>query len=233
MSARLLLVEDDSTLGETLKERLEKEGYRIFWAKTLKEARENIKQNLPDLILLDVRLPDGSGFDLAEEMALKPQMPPFLFLTAHAEAEDRLKGFELGAEEFIPKPFHLRELLLRVKHVLDAHRHVRNQLKRKKLQFGKYYIDFEKFIITTPEENIQLAARDCYLLQLLINESDRVVSRDEILDKLWGEDSFPSNRTIDNSIVRLRQAFGNKGPELIQSVRGVGYRWIGEIENGK
>ena len=226
MREKLLLVEDDISLGATLKERLEKEGYVIQWARTLAEARTGLTRGKADLILLDVRLPDGSGFDLAEEMVLKGNHPPFLFLTAHAEAQDRLKGFELGAEEFIPKPFHLKELLIRVKHVLNAHSHVK--ATRSKIKSGKFEIDFEKFTIRSPlGEEAGLAARDSYLLQLLISERDRVVSRDEILDRLWGEDSFPTNRTIDNAVVRLRQILGK---DAIQSVRGVGYRWTGELD---
>lgn len=231
--AKLLLVEDDKSLGETLKERLEKEGYTISWAKSLREAREYLKIQNPDLMILDVRLPDGTGFDLAGEMNQKVDKPPFLFLTAHAEAPDRLKGFELGAEEFIPKPFHLNELLLRVKHVLNAHSHIQKG-KQKQIKFGNFVINFEKYIATDSSgAEIKLAARDCHLLQLLIKEKERVVSRDEILDKLWGENSFPTNRTIDNAVVRLRQIFNDKNQSVIITVRGVGYRWTGEITGGK
>lgn len=233
ISAKLLLVEDDKSLGSTLTERLVKEGYSVQWAETLRKAREKLSDSNPDLIILDVGLPDGSGFDFAKEVSQKNNKTPFLFLTALASAPDRLKGFELGAEEYIPKPFHLKELLLRVKHVLDSHRHIHETLSnQKRLCFKGYKIDLESFIITTPQnEKIQLTARDSGLLNLLLTEKNRVVSRDEILDKLWGEDNFPTNRTIDNSIVRLRQAFGEFGQDAIKSIRGVGYRWIGEIEN--
>ncbi|HMW06511.1 MAG TPA: response regulator transcription factor [Leptospiraceae bacterium] len=225
---KLLLVEDDTSLATTLKERLSKEGYSICWVNTLTKAREELKSSHPNLIILDVGLPDGSGFDLAKELQEKNSQIPFLFLTALASAPERLKGFELGAEEFIPKPFHLKELLLRVKHVLDAHKHVRDSLQ-KKILFHGYVIDFESYQIFTPDEKkISLSARDSGLLQLLINEKHRVVSRDEILDKLWGEEKFPSNRTIDNSIVRLRQSLGKHGLKAIKSIRSVGYRWMGE-----
>ena len=227
---KLLLVEDDKSLGATLQERLQKEGYNIIWTDTILKSKQKLAQNNFDLILLDVGLPDGSGFTLASELTKQSQHhPPFLFLTAQADAPNRLKGFELGAEEFIPKPFHLKELLLRVKHVLDAHRHIHDALK-KKVYFKGYVIDFESYRITNSfKEEIQLSVRDSELLYLLISERHRAVSRDEILDKLWGEDSFPTNRTIDNSIVRLRQAFGEDGQEVIESIRGVGYRWLGAI----
>ena len=170
---KLLLVEDDTSLATTLKERLTKEGYSICWVNTLSKARSELKSSTPNLIILDVGLPDGSGFDLAKELFEKNANIPFLFLTALAGAPERLKGFELGAEEFIPKPFHLKELLLRVKHVLDAHRHVRDSLQNKFLFHG-YIIDFESYQIFTPEgETISLSARDSGLLQMLINGSVR------------------------------------------------------------
>lgn len=224
---KLLLVEDDMTLATTLKERLTKEGYSICWVDTISKARNEMTKSNPDLIILDVGLPDGSGFDLAEEISSKNINIPFLFLTALASAPERLKGFELGAEEYIPKPFHLKELLLRIRHVLDAHKHIRDSMQKKFLFHG-YVIDFESYEIYTPEaEVISLSARDAGLLQLLINEKHRVVSRDEILDRLWGEEKFPTNRTIDNSIVRLRQSLGKNGIRAIKSIRSVGYRWTG------
>ncbi len=230
MNTKLLLVEDDKSLGATLTERLEKEGYSIQWADTIKKAKENMISFFPDLIILDVGLPDGSGFDFAKELSSKTKTPPFLFLTALASAQERLKGFELGAEEYIPKPFHLKELLLRVKHVLDAHRHIHEAIvENKKFIYKGYTIDCDSFCIYDKEKQaIKVSARDMNLLKFLLTERHRVVSRDEILDKLWGEDNFPTNRTIDNSIVRLRQSFGEYGSEAIQSIRGVGYRWIGE-----
>ncbi|MCE9501158.1 MAG: response regulator transcription factor [Leptospira sp.] len=227
--AKLLLVEDDLSLGETLKERLEKEGYISRWAKNIRTAKEEVKNFSPDLIILDVGLPDGSGFDLAAELSKQISHPPFLFLTALAGAPERLRGFELGAEEYIPKPFHLKELLLRVKHVLGAHRHVRDAIALRRIEFNSYVIDFERLIIISPGKvEIPLSLRDAGLLQLLISEEQRVVTRDEILDKLWGEENFPTNRTIDNSIVRLRAALGKNGQNAIKSVRGAGYRWVGE-----
>ncbi|TGK10487.1 DNA-binding response regulator [Leptospira selangorensis] len=229
MKAKLLLVEDDRSLGETLKERLEKEGYEMVWTVSAQSAKVLAAESKPDLILLDVRLPDGDGFELAEELKSRKDCPPFLFLTAHSGAPERLRGFELGAEEFIPKPFHLKELLIRVKHVLESHKH---SIKQAKYSYEGYLLDFYGYCILTPsKEEIHLSRRDCALLNFLVEERGRTVSRDEILDRLWGEEKFPTNRTIDNSIVRLRQAFGDRGEDAIRSVRGVGYQWIGDLKN--
>lgn len=232
-AAKLLLVEDDKSLGSTLKSRLDKEGYQVGWVESIRNAKEFLKQGKPDLIILDIGLPDGSGFDLATDIAIKAQRPPFLFLTALAGAPERLKGFELGAEEFIPKPFHLKELLLRIKHVLDSHRHVHQQvISGNKIHFAQWHIDFDSFQIENSDGRVKkITPRDMGLLRLLINERHRAVSRDEILDKLWGEENFPTNRTIDNAIVRLRQALEQDGAQAITSIRGVGYQWTAKINN--
>lgn len=223
-AASLLLVEDDRSLGETLAERLIKEGYQVEWVDRVHGANEQIGRHRFDLILLDVGLPDGNGFDLARALRARAdglnRATPFLFLTAMSSAEYRLEGYELGAEEFIPKPFHLRELLLRVKHVLENHR------AQQVYSLGDRVIDWDALEIRAGERLLErLQPRDAALLKLLISQSPAVVSRDEILDRIWGEEKFPSPRTVDNAIVRLRQAVGSQSAEKIRSVRGVGYQW--------
>jgi DNA-binding response OmpR family regulator len=221
MQRRLLLVEDDHSLGSTLHERLQKEGYDVCWARTILEATQNLDQTSFDLIILDVGLPDGSGFDLAEKIKSSSRVP-FLFMTALSDAPYRLKGFELGAEEYIPKPFHLKELLLRVRHVLDNH------APAPKLECGRVTIDFnQRALIGSDLTPAFLSARDFSLLEFLINSAPKVLSRDEILDQVWGEEKFPSNRTVDNTIVRLRDLLKDEEGKLIRSVRGIGYQWLG------
>jgi len=216
----LLLVEDDTSLGQTLQERLERNAYKVSWAKTLSEARKKIKEERFELIILDVGLPDGSGFEFAREVK-KTRSAPFIFMTALASAPQRLEGFEIGAEEFIPKPFHLKEILIRIKHVLDTH------ASRKQIKVGTRLIDFQsQAIIDEKGRSEYLPPKDFSLLELLINASPRVVSRDEILETLWGAEKFPTNRTVDNVIVRLRSQLGDT--QNIRSVRGVGYQWVGE-----
>lgn len=224
----LLLVEDDLNLGQTLTERLEGEGFRLFWAENLVDARAALEAQPFDLVILDIGLPDGSGFDFARE--IRNQHPiPFLFVTAQASAESRLEGYELGAEEYIPKPFHFKELLMRVRHVLKNH----SPLKR--LEFEGVVIDFDKMTIEKSDGSSErLALKDFQVLRLLIERSPAVVSRDEIVDKVWGEERFPSNRTVDNVILRLRQILGEEKNQWILSVRGVGYQWQSEeVKNGQ
>jgi two-component system phosphate regulon response regulator PhoB len=219
---RLLLVEDDSTLGLTLKERLTNEGYGVRWAATAADARRAFQEESWDLVIFDVGLPDGSGFELAAEWKSKA---PFLFVTALSDAEHRLQGFDLGAEEYIPKPFHLRELLLRVHHVLENHK-LRRVISAQGLE-----IDLEALTVRTTDGKItRPQPKDFQVLALLIERAPKVLSRDEILDAVWSSDHLGNQRTVDNAVVRLRGLFpGSNSP--IRSVRGVGYQWLeGEDE---
>jgi two-component system phosphate regulon response regulator PhoB len=217
---QILLVEDDLSLGETLKDRLSKE-YIVHWARNISEAWAYFQKNNDlDLAILDVGLPDGSGFDLARKMK-KDSSILFLFLTAQADAESRLEGFEIGAEEFIPKPFHLKELLIRVKHVLDLH------VPHREVILKTCTLNFTDMSVTMTNGKIEFPPiTDMKILQLLIDKSPRILSRDEIINEVWGVDKMPSHRTVDNIIVRLRQMLGEDGDHHIRSVRGIGYQWF-------
>jgi DNA-binding response OmpR family regulator len=215
----ILLVEDDRSLGATLRDRLAREGYDVSWVETKQRATTKFDEGLWDLIILDVSLPDGSGFEIAREVKTKSAVP-IMFMTALGTAENRLEGFEIGAEEFIPKPFHLRELLLRVQHVFERHP-VRHQIT-----CNGRTVELDSRTIVQPDgEREYLPARDFELLELLITSAPRAVSRNEIIDKLWGEDKLGNQRTVDNMIVHLRQSIGDANSEIIRSVRGVGYQW--------
>lgn len=213
---RILLVEDDRSLGSTLTERLRKEGFDTEWCATLADAGKVFHQGVWDLAILDVGLPDGSGFDFARRIKAYGSTP-IIFMTAASSAHNRLEGFEIGAEEFIPKPFHLKELFLRLRHVLEQHasRHI--------VPLGRKSIDLDAMAVVHDDGSREYPQpRDFKILRLLVERAPHVVSRDEILDRIWGEDRYPAERTIDNAIVRLRQSLGDRA---IRSVRGVGYQW--------
>ena len=214
--SRVLLVEDDPSLGTTLTERLRKEGFDTEWSVTLADAGRAFQQGVWDLVILDLGLPDGSGFDLARRIRAVASTP-IMFMTAASSAQNRLEGFEIGADEFLPKPFHLKEFFIRVRHVLDQHAtpHV--------ISFGRKSIDLDAMAVVHDDGSREYPqARDFMILRLLIEWAPRVVSRDEILDRVWGEDRYPAERAVDNAIVRLRQSLGDRA---IRSVRGVGYQW--------
>jgi DNA-binding response OmpR family regulator len=216
---QLLLVEDDTSLGETLKDRLVKEGYEVERSETYSQALKSVRSRSFDLFIFDVGLPDGSGFDLAKEVR-SLSASPFVFLTAQSSAEQRLHGYELGAEEFIPKPFHLKELLMRVRHVLENH-----ALPQKfELDGATIDLNAHQIVFSNGQKQV-LAQKEQALLNLLISQSPRVVSRDEILNRIWGEDKFPTSRTVDNMILRLRHLLGEDLGRFIKSIRGVGYQW--------
>src|SRR2546425_12397336 len=219
---RLLLVEDDRSLGATLHERLLREKYDVAWVETRQRALKKLEEGNWDLVILDIGLPDGSGFELGRNIKEQTTIP-IMFMTALSTAEHRLEGFEIGAEEFIPKPFHLRELLLRVEHVLERHP------VRHHVQCNGRTIELDRRTIAHPNgEREHLPARDFELLELLITSAPRAVSRNEIIDKLWGDDKLGNQRTVDNMIVHLRQSLGDTNSQFIRSVRGIGYQWSAE-----
>ncbi len=219
MSARVLLVEDDASLGQTLCERLEREQHLVVWARTIAEAQAQLASGHWDLAVLDVKLPDGSGFGLARSIQ-KQRHIPIMFMTALSTAESRLEGFEIGAVEYLPKPFHLKEFILRVRHVLATQRTTPRQVT-----CGDATIDFDAFTITSPRGQEHLQTRDARVLQLLVDACPRPVSRSDLLDRAWGEDQFPTPRAVDNAVVRLRNALGDEAGQRIRSIRGIGYQW--------
>jgi DNA-binding response OmpR family regulator len=224
---RLLLVEDDPSLGQTLSERLAREGHSVDWVQTAGEARQAIVANRYSLLILDVGLPDGNGFDLARLAVAQATQPRVLFMTALATAENRLLGYEIGASDFLPKPFHIRELLIRIERLIQPDGsslfRIRNDVE----------VDLEALQVRVDGRVEPIPARDAQVLRLLLERAPAVVSRDQILDQVWGEDQFPSHRTVDNSIVRIRSLLGDRDQSMIHSVRGVGYQILVTVERVK
>ena len=221
---RVLLVEEDASLGRTLAERLEREQVSVKWVRSVGEAKAEIAAGAWQLAIVDVTLPDGSGFGLARQIR-KETATPVMFMTALNSAESRLEGFEIGAEEYLPKPFHLKEFIIRVRLLLARQR------PPDPLRVGRLVLDFDAMSVESPETGkVFLQVRDSRVLKLLVDSAPRVVNRSEILDRVWGEDHFPTPRAVDNAIVRLRQALGDTDAQLIRSVRGVGYQWAGASE---
>ncbi len=220
----LLLVEDDMSLGATLVERLQKENFQVRWARTIAEAERELRAAPVHLAILDIGLPDGSGFDLARKIKAAARTP-IIFLTALNSAENRLEGYEIGADEFIPKPFHLRELILRIGRVLHVH------APSREVKSGELLINFDSMSVSFPDGHSEHPApRDFKLLQLLIESAPNVVSREQVLRMIFPDastqDELPTERTIDNSILRLRQLLRRAPGDYIRSVRGIGYQWI-------
>jgi two-component system alkaline phosphatase synthesis response regulator PhoP len=225
--AHLLIVEDEKNVGETLAERLQAAGYRVTLAVSAAQARQAWRAQAPHLVLLDVGLPDGNGFELAAELRSAAPQSAIVFLTARGNPEDRVRGLELGADDYLTKPFHFRELLLRIQNCLKRAQDLvaLPGEMRGVVRIGRARVDFERFSAEVAGESHALTHKECAVLRLLASRVGKAVSRDEILDKAWSVDEFPTSRTVDNFIVRLRKLVEPDAnePRVIRSIRGVGY----------
>ncbi|MFL5815782.1 MAG: response regulator transcription factor [Bdellovibrionia bacterium] len=230
INSRILVLEDERNVGLTLVERLKKEGFDVAWATTTAEAYLEMQNRKFDLALMDVGLPDGSGFDVAARLRKHQPGAAIIFLTAMGTPEDRIRGLELGAEDYVVKPFHLKELLLRVRNGLKRARYLNAAAadSDEAVQIGRALVHFGKFEASVAGESIALTHKECALLRLLFDRRGNVVSRDEILNHVWSEDEFPTSRTIDNFVMRLRRLVevDPENPQIIRSVRGVGYQLL-------
>ena len=225
--AQLLVVEDERNVGETLAERLRAAGFRVTLAPSAARARQAWQAQAPQLVLLDVGLPDGNGFELSRELRAAVPQAAIIFLTAHGNPEDRVRGLELGADDYLTKPFHFRELLLRIQNCLKRAQDlaaVPGEM-RGVVRIGRARVDFERFSAEVAGTQHALTHKECAVLRLLASRVGKAVSRDEILDKAWSAEEFPTSRTVDNFIVRLRRLVEPDidEPKVIRSIRGVGY----------
>ena len=229
MKKRILLVEDEEHLHEAIKMNLEMESYDVVSVFKGKEALDKFRQGRFDLVVLDVMLPEVNGFDICQTIRLEDNHTPILFLTAKNSAQDRIKGLKIGGDDYLAKPFNLEEFLLRVQKLLQRTAKVESlDVELDSYKIGGCSINFKSFEVLD-EDGImhQLTQRQIKLLKLLIDKKDEVVSRQEILEKVWGYDVYPSTRTIDNVILSFRKIFEkNVEPNTyLKSVRGVGYKF--------
>ena len=224
---RILIVEDEENLGVTLQEYLENIDYDARLAQSAQEARAHFQEFEPDVVLMDIGLPDGSGLELAREFRGLNDKFLLFFLSALNDPDTKVEGLEIGAEDYITKPFALKELTLRLERSFQLKKTM--QSKPEVLEHGKLKIWFSKFQVCDGEgQIINLGQKECAILELLYNSQGKAFGRDEIIDRVWGEDKYPSHRTVDNYIVKLRKwCETDKGSPLeIQSIRGVGYQLI-------
>lgn len=225
---RLLLVEDEETLRSTLRMNFELEGYDVTTAVRGSEALDRIHGAHFDGIVLDVMLPDVDGFTICETIRIEGDRTPVLFLTARTTPADRVRGLRTG-DDYLGKPFDLRELLLRVEKLVSRSRTEAVPQASGLRTFGTNTVDFDRYEITGQRGlRKRLTQREVMLLRLLTERAGEVVSREEILQKVWGYDVFPTTRTIDNFIVSFRKYFevNPQSPKHFMSIRGVGYLFV-------
>jgi len=225
---KILIIEDDEDIGHGLEVNLAKEGYKILRANNGQSGIDSAIRNNPDLILLDVAMPVMNGFDACRELRRKGFEAPIIMLTAKSEEIDRVVGLEIGADDYVAKPFSLRELQARI----------RARLRRQPASspdglshycFADVEIDFEKFRATRKTEELDLSPKEFEILRLLIQNRGDVVTRDKLLDTVWGYDTFPTTRTVDNHIMKLRKKLEDDpaNPKYLLSIYGEGYKFVG------
>lgn len=231
--AKILVVDDETHLADGIRENLEAEGYLAAAAYDGQVGLDAALSGEFDLVILDVMMPHLDGIAVCKQMREQGNETPVLFLTVKAAPEERIEGLAAGADDYLGKPFHLEELLLRVAAILKRHTGS-SRPKAKVLEFGNNRIDFESYRATAWDESIhELTHKEAMILYVLNESLDKIVTREEILERVWDQEVYPSTRTIDNFIVRLRKRFENN-PEIpahIHTVRGMGYRLSLQPEN--
>jgi DNA-binding response OmpR family regulator len=223
---KILIVEDEPNMRIGLKDNLEFEGYKVDIAEDGEEALYKIRNNAYNLVLLDVMLPKKSGFDVCKTIRKDGIKVPVILLTAKGEEIDKVLGLELGADDYVTKPFSLRELLARIKAVLR--RGGTETDESSEIQIGNLKIDFAGYKAFIKSEQVQMSHKEFEILNYLWNKKNSTVSRDDLLSEIWGYDEAPTTRTVDNFIVKLRHKIEKdpNHPQFILTVHGIGYKLV-------
>jgi len=229
---RILIVEDEPELAAGIRENLTLEGYEADVAGDGETGLESARSGAYELVILDIMLPHKDGYAVCRELRQEGNMVPVLFLTAKGEPEDRIRGLEEGGDDYMSKPFHLKELLLRVAAILRRSRwYGSSTIDDPVVRFGGNEVDFRTYRGRSADgSEHELTHKEAMILRLLVQRQGEVVSRDDILDVVWGYDAFPSSRTVDNFILRLRRRFERDPhePRHFHTVHRVGYRFTGD-----
>jgi DNA-binding response OmpR family regulator len=224
---QILIVEDEPNMRLGLKDNLEFEGYQVSLANDGSEGLEAIEKNSYDLILLDVMLPELSGFDVCKIAREKGIDTPIILLTAKGEEIDKVLGLELGADDYITKPFGLRELLARIKAVLRR-RPTETKQVPKQVKIGRLEVNFSSYLASIDEQAVKMSHKEFEILKYLWEHRNDTVSRYQLLEDIWGYDEQPTTRTVDNFILKLRQKIEKnpEEPQIILTVHGIGYKML-------
>jgi DNA-binding response OmpR family regulator len=227
---KILVVDDEPHMRMGLKDNLEFESFEVELAGNGEEALEKLRNASFDLVLLDVMMPKISGLDVCKVARKEGIKTPIIFLTAKGEEIDKVLGLELGADDYITKPFSVRELVARVKAVVRRTESKSTETAKldKELQIGKLKVDFLHFEAEVEGEQVKMSHKEFEVLQYLYQHKNEVVSRYQLLEEVWGDESCPTTRTVENFILKLRQKIENNpnDPHLILTVHGAGYKMI-------
>ncbi|MDN5292822.1 MAG: two-component system, OmpR family, alkaline phosphatase synthesis response regulator PhoP [Eubacteriales bacterium] len=237
MAAKILVVDDEPNIVELVRFNLEREGYEVIAAGRGSEGLKAAREKKPDLIILDIMLPEIDGYEICRLLQQDAETShiPIIMLTARGEEVDRVLGLELGADDYITKPFSPRELVARVKARLRRQRREENKEGKETIRCGAILIDLQRFQAFCGERRLELTPKEFELLRVLAGQPGKVFTREHLLEKVWGYDYTGDTRTVDVHIRHLRQKLAEAGAEdCIETVRGVGYRMKehGEEKNG-
>jgi DNA-binding response OmpR family regulator len=223
---RILIVEDDMAILRGLKDNLEFEGYVVLTATDGEQGYALIKEKTPDLVVLDLMLPRMSGFEVLRKVRTEGSSVPVLILTARGEESDKVHGLNIGADDYMTKPFSVKELLARVQAIFRRASDSRTGALPDELRFKDVAVDFRRFEASKGGRPLTLSRKEFGVLRLLASRAGEVVTRDELLDAVWGYDRFPTTRTVDNHVALLRAKIEDDParPRFLLTIRGVGYK---------
>ncbi len=228
MKKRILIVEDEEHLADGLRINLELEGYEPIVAVSAEEGLRLWERNTADMILLDIMLPGMDGFEFCRLLRERGERVPILFLTAKDRDEDRIRGLEEGGDDYLNKPFNLRELLARIKGMFRREEWQHSQPPADELRFGEVVVNLRSYELNGPDGEQRLKEKEAMILRLLAERAGDAVDRESIIDRVWGYDAYPSTRTVDNFIVSLRKRIepDPAKPRHLLTVHGKGYRLV-------
>ncbi len=225
--AKILIIEDEVEMANSLKDNFEFEGHEVAVAFDGEEGIKSVYSFSPDLIILDIMLPNKSGYDVCRELRSNEISIPIIFLSARGQEIDKVLGLELGADDYITKPFSVRELIARVNAVLRRYA-AKPKMNKTNYKIGKLLINFEKLTAVDENGKVDLTFKEFEVLEYFVKNEGRIISRSELLDHVWGYDNFPTTRTVDNHIAKLRKKIENDPmePKHIFTVYGIGYKFV-------
>jgi len=223
---KVFYVEDELFLARIVKESLESREFDVIMENDGAKAVDLFKKSQPDICVLDVMLPNKDGFEIADEIREINENIPIIFLTAKAQTEDVIKGFTLGGNDYIRKPFSMEELIIRIQNLLRLRKDGSKKINAESIRMGKYNFQINRQVLSNDQEKRKLSFRESELLKLLYESRDKVIDRKEILNLLWGNDSFFNSRNLDVYITKLR-SYLKEDPSLeIITIKGIGYRFV-------
>src|SRR6186997_1355345 len=224
---KVLYVEDELFLGKIVKESLESRGFEVIMESDGAKATGAFKRSEPDICVLDVMLPNKDGFTIADEIREQNEEVPIIFLTAKTQTEDVVKGFTLGGNDYIRKPFSMEELIVRIQHLLrNKNEEGPQKITGNSISIGNYTFQLNRQLLTNGKEDRKLSFRESELLKVLYENREKIIDRKDILNLLWGNDNFFNSRNLDVYITKLRSYLKNDPSLEIITIKGIGYRFV-------